>query len=87
MAVTMITPRDVQSGELTVVPPPRLAPSRRWRGAALQTVRQNFLPWIIVKGALVALVFAGRIGVWTALILDTVVSLVVIAYGWRLARR
>ena len=36
---------------------------------------------------LTALVFSGQVGVWTAFVLDTAVSLVVLGYSWWLARR
>ena len=47
-------------------------------------------PWrrgAVVKTVLIALVMAGRIGVGAAFVLDTIVSVLVLAYGWRLARR
>jgi cation transport ATPase len=49
-------------------------------------VRQNLLPWLAVKAVLTALVFSGQLGVWNAFVLDTLVSLLVLAYGWWLAR-
>ena len=49
--------------------------------------RRNLLPWLAIKSVLTALVFSGHMTVWTAFVLDTVVSVVVIAYGWRVARR
>jgi hypothetical protein len=86
MAVTMLTPRDAaieasaSAVELAAVP--------RWRRSALQMMtRRNLLPWLVIKSALTALVFSGQMTVWTAFILDTVVSVAVIAYGWRAARR
>ena len=87
MAVTMLTPRDAAvepSG--AGFPDRRLA--RRWRRSALQMMtRRNLLPWLAIKTVLTALVFSGQMSVWTAFVLDTVVSVVVIAYGWRVARR
>lgn len=59
----------------------------RWRRALVQGVRQNLLPWLAVKAVLTALVFGGQVGVWTAFVLDTAVSVLVLAYGWWLARR
>lgn len=79
MAVTMLTPMDVRGGDA--------AATGGWKRAAVETVRQKALPWLLVKVILVALVFAGQLGVWPAFVLDTVVSLVVVAHGWRLARR
>ena len=62
--------------------------TRQWRRSALQMMtRRNLIPWLLVKSTLTALVFAGRMSVWTAFVLDTVVSIVVIAYGWHVARR
>jgi cation transport ATPase len=52
-----------------------------------QGVRQNLLPWLAVKAVLTALVFSGQVGVWTAFVLDTAVSMLVLAYSWWLARR
>jgi len=79
MAVTPLTPTAVRAREGTA--------TGAWRRAALQTVRQKALPWLLVKGVLIALVVGGQLGVWTAFVLDTLVSLAVVAYGWRLARR
>lgn len=79
MAMTMLTPRDTTA---TAVAP---APGR-WRRALVQGVRQNLLPWLAVKAVLTALVFSGQLGVWNAFVLDTLVSLLVLAYGWWLAR-
>ncbi len=84
MAMTMLAPRDVPAADATAV---RAVPARRWRRGAFQGVRQNLAPWLAVKGVLTALVFAGQLGVWTAFVIDTVVSAGVIAYGWWLARR
>ena len=86
MAVTMLTPRDaaVEPKE----PRPASATARRWRRSALQMMsRRNLVPWLAIKSVLTALVFSGQMTVWTAFVLDTVVSVVVIAYGWRVARR
>jgi hypothetical protein len=85
MAVTMLTPRE------SVLDAPaataRLA-ARRWRRSALQMMtRRNLLPWLAVKTVLTVLVFSGQMTVWTAFVLDTVVSAAVIAYGWFYARR
>ena len=80
MAMTLPTPRAaaVTAG----------APAfSQWRRALVQGVRQNLVPWLAVKAVLTALVFAGQVGVWTAFVLDTAVSLFVLAYGWWLARR
>lgn len=82
MAITMLTPTPLSA--TTDAPP---APVGRWRRSAMQSVRQNLAPWLAVKGVLTALVFAGQVTVWTAFILDTVVSVIAVAYGWRLARR
>jgi cation transport ATPase len=79
MAVTMLTPIDFRGGEA--------AATGGWRRAAMETMRQKALPWLLVKVILVALVFTGQLGVWSAFVLDTLVSLAVVAYGWRLARR
>ena len=60
----------------------------RWRKSALQMMtRRNLLPWLAIKSVLTALVFSGQMTVWTAFVLDTIVSVAVIAYGWRFARR
>jgi hypothetical protein len=86
MAVTMLTPRQV-AVEASIPAAGSVTP-RRWRRSALQMMtRRNLLPWLAIKSVLTALVFSGQMTVWTAFVLDTVVSLVVIAYGWRLARR
>lgn len=62
--------------------------TQRWRRSALQMMtRRNLIPWLVIKSVLTALVFSGRMSVWTAFVLDTVVSIVVIAYGWHVARR
>jgi cation transport ATPase len=83
MAMTMLTPTDTAATAATPVAP---EPSR-WRRGLVQGVRQNLLPWLAVKAVLTALVLSGQVGVWTAFVLDTVVSLLVVAYGWWLARR
>ena len=84
MAMTMLTPRDTATTVATAVATPALG---RWRRAMIQSVRQNLLPWLAVKAVLTALVFSGQVGVWTAFVLDTAVSLLVLAYSWWLARR
>jgi cation transport ATPase len=84
MAMTVLTPRD--SAERIELPIPAVAASR-WRRAVIRGVRQNLAPWLAVKALLTVLVFSGRMAVWTAFVLDTAVSLVVLAYGWWLARR
>jgi hypothetical protein len=62
--------------------------TRQWRRSALQMMtRRNLIPWLIVKSVLTALVFSGWMSVGTAFVLDTIVSIVVIAYGWHVARR
>jgi hypothetical protein len=79
--LTMLTQRDLRAGE-----PPRMA--SRWRQAVIQAVRpQNLIPWVAVKSVLAAMMAAGQIGFWAAFTLDTAASLVVLVYGWRLARR
>ena len=78
MAVCMLTPRDLGRDASRV---------GRWSRALLQGVRQNIVPWVAVKATLIALLFAGRLGVGTAFVLDTVLTVAVVAYGWRLARR
>ena len=83
MAITMLTPTDAAA---TAVGPGTPARSR-WRRGLVQGVRQNLLPWLAVKAVLTALVISGQVGVWTAFVLDSVVSLLVVAYGWWLARR
>jgi cation transport ATPase len=83
MAIAMLTPTDAATTAAAPVAP---APSR-WRRGLVQGVRQNLLPWLAVKAVLTALVISGQVGVWTAFVLDSVVSLVVVAYGWWLARR
>jgi hypothetical protein len=84
MAMTMLTPRDTTATTATAVAAPALG---RWRRAMVQGVRQNLLPWLAVKAILTALVFSGQVGVWTAFVLDTAVSALVLAYTWWLARR
>ncbi len=81
MAVTILTP--------TKIPPADDAGSAtgRWRRATLQNVRRKLAPWLAVKAALIVLVVAGIVRVWPAFVLDTALSVVVVAYGWRLARR
>jgi hypothetical protein len=84
MAVTMLTPGNV-TAEATA---PATIAAPRWRRSASQMLtRRNLLPWLAVKSVLTALVFSGHMTVWTAFVLDTVVSVAVIAYGWRAARR
>jgi cation transport ATPase len=91
MAVTMLTPRDVAVEAAVDAPAPAagaVTAAGRWRRSALRMMtRRNLLPWLAVKSVLTALVFSGEMTVWTAFVLDTVVSVAVIAYGWRLARR
>jgi cation transport ATPase len=82
MAVTMLTPRDF--------PVASLAPTdglNRWLRAGVQAVRQNLIPWLAIKSTLTALVVVGLMGFWTAFAADTVISLLIVAHGWRLARR
>jgi len=81
MAMTMLTPRDTAAAS-TAVPA-----FSRWRRGMIQSVRQNLLPWLAVKAVLTALVFTGQVGVWTAFVLDTAVSALVLGYSWWLARR
>jgi cation transport ATPase len=83
MAMTMLTPTDTTATS-TAAAVPALS---RWRRGMIQGIRQNLLPWLAVKAVLTALVFSGQVGVWTAFVLDTAVSLVVLAYSWWLARR
>ena len=83
MAMTMLTPRDTTATS-TADGIPALS---RWRRGMIQGIRQNLLPWLAVKAVLTALVFSGQVGVWTAFVLDTAVSLVVLGYSWWLARR
>jgi cation transport ATPase len=81
MAVTMLTPTEA---------PPADDPgsaSGRWRRAALENVRRKLAPWLAIKGVLIVLVLAGLVRVWPAFVLDTAVSVVAVAYAWRLARR
>ena len=82
MAMTMLTPRDTAAASTAVVPA-----FSRWRRGMIQSVRQNLLPWLAVKAVLTALVFTGQVGVWTAFVLDTAVSALVLGYSWWLARR
>jgi cation transport ATPase len=83
MAMTMLTPRDT-----TATSPATIVPAfSRWRRAMIQSVRQNLLPWLAVKAVLTALVLTGQVGVWTAFVLDTLVSALVLGYSWWLARR
>jgi hypothetical protein len=78
--MTMFAQRDLRT-EMT----PR--PVSRWRQAAVQAVRpQNLIPWVVVKSTLAALMATNQIGFWAAFTLDSAASLVVLAYGWRLAR-
>jgi hypothetical protein len=86
MAAIMLTPQDARTAEINL-PGIRVAIPSRWRRAAVQTVRQNAIPWLAVKGTLAGLVFLGFMGLWPAFVLDTAVSAAVIAYGWWLARR
>ena len=85
MAATMTTPAKLETSEApqsftaTIV--------RRWRRVPFQLTRRNVVPWLAVKAILAVAVFLGQMGVWTAFGLDTLVSLAVVAYGWRLARR
>jgi len=78
----MLTPRAATATATVAAPV-----FSRWRRALVQGVRQNLLPWLVVKAVLTALVFGGQVGVWTAFVLDTAVSVLVLAYGWWLARR
>ncbi len=88
MAVTMLTPREIPTADVRAreTAAPVLTVSR-WRRVPFQLTRRNVVPWLVVKGALTALVFLGQMGVWTAFVVDTAVSLAVVFYGWRLARR
>jgi len=81
MAVTMLTPTEAPRAD-----DPGSA-TGRWRRAALQGAGRKLAPWLAVKGVLIALVMAGVVGVWPAFVADTAISVAVIAYGWRLARR
>jgi len=85
MAATMPTPTEIE----TAPRPPSLAHAfaQRWRRVPFALTRRNVVPWLAVKALLTAAVFFGQMGVWTAFAVDTVVSLAVVAYGWRLARR
>ena len=83
MAMTMLTPRDTAATATPAVVPA----VSRWRRGLIQGVRQNLVPWLAVKGVLTALVFSGQVGVWTAFVLDTLVSVLVLAYSWWLTRR
>lgn len=87
MAMTMLTPHDAPSGEGLELPPPAAATPIRWRRAIVRGVRQNLLPWLVVKAVLTLLVFEGQVSVGTAFVLDTALSALVIGYGWWLARR
>jgi len=81
MAVTMLTPTQL---------PPADDPGSatgRWRPAALQGAGRKLAPWLAVKVILIVLVMAGALGVWPAFVADTAISVAVIAYGWRMARR
>jgi len=79
--MTMFTQRDLRAGVAS-------RPVSRWRQAVVQAVRpQNLIPWVAVKSTLAALMATDQIGFWAAFTLDTVASLVVLACGWRLARR
>jgi hypothetical protein len=79
--MTMFTQRDLRAGAAS-------RPVSRWRQAVVQAVRpQNLIPWVAVKSTLAALMATNQIGFWAAFTLDTVASLVVLAFGWRLARR
>jgi hypothetical protein len=86
MAMTMLTPHDAPSGEGLELPPPA-AGANRWRRAVVRGVRQNLLPWLVVKAVLTLLVFEGQVSVGTAFVLDTALSALVIGYGWWLGRR
>ena len=59
----------------------------RWRRAAVQSLRQNLVPWLAVKSTLTALVVVGLMGFWTAFAADSVISLLVVAHGWWLGRQ
>jgi cation transport ATPase len=83
MAMTMLTPRDTTATSATTLFPA----FSRWGRGMLQGVRQNLLPWLAVKAVLTALVLTGQVGVWTAFVLDTLVSALVLGYSWWLARR
>lgn len=86
MAVAMLTPSEVAVE--APAPAAGAVAASGWRRSALQMMtRRNLLPWLAIKSVLTALVFSGQMTVWTAFVLDTVVSFVVIADGWRLARR
>ena len=62
MAVSMLTPRDLGRDASRV---------GRWSRALLQGVRQNIVPWVAVKATLIALLFAGRLGVGAAFVLPS----------------
>jgi hypothetical protein len=87
MAATMLTPGEMPTAE---APEPQSLGAtmvRQWRRSPFQLTRRSVVPWLSVKGVLTALVFLGWLGVWTAFALDTAVSVAVVAYGWRAARR
>ena len=83
MAMTMLTPSDTTATSTSTVGPA----FSRWRRGMIQGVRQNLLPWLAVKSVLTALVLTGQVGVWTAFVLDTLVSALDLGYSWWLARR
>ena len=87
MAATMLTPGEMPTTDVPVPQSLGAAMIRQWRRAPFQLTRRSVIPWLTVKGILTALVFLGWTGVWTAFALDTAVSLAVVAYGWRAARR
>jgi hypothetical protein len=81
MAVTLLTPAEL---------PPAADPGSafgRWPRAALQGAGRKLAPWLAIKAVLIALVMAGLVRVWPAFVADTAISVAVIVYGWRVARR
>lgn len=80
MAVTMLTPTS----------PPADDPGSatgRWRRASVQGFARKLAPALAVKALLIGLVIADLVSIWPAFVVDTLISVVAIAYGWRMARR
>lgn len=53
----------------------------------MQGFARKLAPALAVKALLIGLVIADLVSIWPAFVVDTLISVVAIAYGWRMARR
>ena len=80
MAVTLLTPTTPAADEAG-------SATGRWRRATLTGLGRKVAPALAVKALLIGLVIADLVRIWPAFVLDTAISVAVIVYGWRVARR